>query len=119
MLRYGTYFSASVLTTMFLKDEVVAFAELAHGDLKGHLKKRETARQERVKMQKERAAQAAQRQSATSKATEAEVPRVAISGPQQVIVIEDSDEDENELVVEEEGRDDDRMFNELVVVEDD
>lgn len=119
MLRYGTYFSAGVLTTMFLKDDVEAFAELAHGDLKGHLKKRELARQERVRMQKERAIQAAQRQLASLKATEAEAPRVPTLRPQQVIVIDDSDEDENEVVVEDDGGDDDLMFNEMVVVVDD
>lgn len=119
MLRYGTYFSAGVLTTMFLKDDVEAFAELAHGDLKGHLKKREVARQERVRMQKERAIQAAQKQLASLKSTEAEVPIVPAPRPRQVIVIEDSDEDENELVIEVDGGDDDIMFNETVVVEDD
>lgn len=119
MLRYGTYFSAGVLTTMFLKDDVEAFAELAHGDLKGHLKKREVARQERVKMQKERAIQAAQKQLASLKATEAVVPRATISGPQQVIVIDDSEEGENKVVLEEDGGDDDLMFNETVVIEDD
>jgi len=119
MLRYGTYFSAGVLTTMFLKDDVEVFAELAHGDLKGHLKKREVARQERVKLQKERAIQAAQRQLASLKATEAETPRVPSLRPQQVIVIDDSDEGENEVVVEEDDGDDDLMFNEIVVVEDD
>ncbi|KAL1587384.1 hypothetical protein WHR41_03935 [Cladosporium halotolerans] len=46
-LRYGTYRSAGVLTTMFLQEDVEAFAELAHGDLKGHLKKREEARLQR------------------------------------------------------------------------
>jgi hypothetical protein len=119
MLRYGTYFSAGVLTTMFLKDDVEAFAELAHGDLKGHLKKREVARQERVKMQKERAVQAAQKQLASLKANEAAVPRATISGPQQVIVIDDGEEGENEVVLEEDGGDDDLMFNETVVIEDD
>lgn len=119
MLRYGTYFSAGVLTTMFLKDDVEAFAELAHGDLKGHLKKREVARQERVRMQKERAIQAAQRQLASSKATEPGVARVAAPRPRQVIVIEDSDEDVNEVVFGEDGGDDDLMFNETIVVEDD
>ena len=96
-----------------------AFAELAHGDLKGHLKKREVARQERVRMQKERAIQAAQKQLASLKSTEAEVPIVPAPRPRQVIVIEDSDEDENELVIEDDGGDDDIMFNETVVVEDD
>ena len=119
MLRYGTYFSAGVLTTMFLKDDVEAFAELAHGDLKGHLKKREMARQERVRMQKERAIQAAQRQLASLKATEAEVPRAPTLRPQQVIVIDDSDEDGSQVVVGDDGEDDDLMFNEMVVVEDD
>jgi hypothetical protein len=119
MLRYGTYFSAGVLTTMFLKDDVETFAELAHGDLKGHLKKREVARQERVKMQKERAIQAAKRQLASFKATEAEVPGVPTLRPQQVIVIDDSEEGENEVVVEEDDGDDDLMFNETVVIEDD
>lgn len=119
MLRYGTYFSAGVLTTMFLKDDVEAFAELAHGDLKGHLKEREVARQERVRMQKERAIQAAQRQLASSKATEPGVARVAAPRPRQVIVIEDSDEDVNEVVFGEDGGDDDLMFNETIVVEDD
>lgn len=105
---------------MFLKEDVEAFAELAHGDLKGHLKKREVARQERVRMQKERAMQAAQRQLASLKATEAEVSIVATPRPRQVIIIEDSDEDENENeVVEENGGDDDLMFNETVVVEHD
>jgi hypothetical protein len=119
MLRYGTYFSAGVLTTMFLKDDVEAYAELAHGDLKGHLKKREVARQERVKMQKEKAMQATRNFLASSKAIEAELSRASAPKPQQVIVIDDSDEDENELIIEEDGRDDDLMFNETVVVEDD
>ena len=47
-------------------------------------------------MQKERAMQAAQRQLASLKATEAEVSIVATPRPRQVIIIEDSDEDENE-----------------------
>ncbi|GAB7326191.1 hypothetical protein MBLNU13_g10188t1 [Cladosporium sp. NU13] len=119
MLRYGTYFSAGVLTTMFLKDDVEAFAELAHGDLKGHLKKREVARQERMRMQKDRAIQAAQRQLASLKATDAEVPKVPTLRPQQVVVIDDSDEDENEMVVEDDGGGDDLMFSETVVIEDD
>jgi hypothetical protein len=117
MLRYGTYFSAGVLTTMFLKNDVEAFAKLAHGDLKGHLKKREVARQERVQMQTERAMQAAQKYLAASEAVKSEVPRATKHGSQQIIVIDDSDE--NEAVVEEGGRDGDLMFNELVVVDDD
>lgn len=104
---------------MFLKDDVEAFAELAHGDLKGHLKKREVARQERVRMQKERAMQAAQKQLASLKATEPKVARVTAPRPRQVIVIEDSDEDVNEVIFEEDGGDDDLMFNETVIVEDD
>jgi len=119
MLRYGTYFSAGVLTTMFLKDDVEAFAELAHGDLKGHLKKREVARQERVKMQKEKAMQATRNILASSKAIEAELSRAPAPKPQQIIVIDDSDEDESELIAEEDDGDDDLMFNETVVVEDD
>lgn len=54
-LRYGTYLSAGVLTTMFLRHDVEAFAELAHGDLKGHLKKREEARLQRQLKRKMRA----------------------------------------------------------------
>ena len=104
---------------MFLKDDVEAFAELAHGDLKGHLKKREVARQERVRMQKERAMQAAQKQLASLKAAEPEVARVTAPRPRQVIVIEDSDEYENEVVFEEDSGDDDLMFNEVVAIEDD
>jgi hypothetical protein len=77
------------------------------------------ARQERVKMQKERAIQAAKRQLASFKATEAEVPGVPTLRPQQVIVIDDSEEGENEVVVEEDDGDDDLMFNETVVIEDD
>ena len=119
MLRYGTYFSAGMLTTMFLKDDVVAFAELAHGDLKGHLKKREDARQERVRVQRERALQAAQSYLAQSEARKAEASRTAKQGSQQVIVIDDSDDDEVEAIVEESGRDGDLMFNEMVVVDDD
>jgi len=104
---------------MFLRDDVEAFAELAHGDLKGHLKKREVARQERVKSQKEKAMQAARNFLASSKAMQAELSRAPAPKPQQVIVVDDSDEDENELVVEEDGGDDDLMFHETVVVEDD
>jgi type II secretory pathway component PulC len=83
------------------------------------LKKREVARQERVRMQNERAIQAAQKQLASLKATEPEVARVTDPRPRQVIVIEDSDEYENEVVFEEDGEDDDLMFNEVVAIEDD
>jgi hypothetical protein len=120
LLRYGTYFSAGVLTTMFLKDDVEAFAELAHGDLKGHLKKREVARQERVKAQKERATQAAQRQMAALEASKTDVLRVADPGAQPVIVLDDSnDEEEDKVFVEDDGPDGDLMFNEPIVVDDD
>lgn len=120
LLRYGTYWSAGVLTTMFLKDDVEAFAELAHGDLKGHLKKREDARQERMRLQKESAEQAAQRQLADFEADEAETSRAMELRPKDIIVIGDSDEDGDELIlIEEEVQDGDTMFNELVVVDDD
>jgi hypothetical protein len=119
MLRYGTYFSAGVLTTMFLKHDVEAFAELAHGDLKGHLKKREEARQERIRLQQERTMQAAQKQLIASEVTKGEVSRTAKRGSQQIIVIDDSDDDGREAVVEEDDRDGDLMFSELVVVDDD
>ena len=120
LLRYGTYFSAGVLTTMFLKDDVEAFAELAHGDLKGHLKKREVTRQERVKAQKERATQAAQRQMAALEASKTDVLRVADPGAQPVIVLDDSnDEEEDKVFVEDDGPDGDLMFNEPIVVDDD
>jgi hypothetical protein len=47
------------------------------------------------------------------------VARVTAPRPRQVIVIEDSDEDVNEVIFEEDGGDDDLMFNETVIVEDD
>ena len=46
-LRYGTYMSSNVATTMFLKKDVEALAILAHGDLKAHLTKRQADREER------------------------------------------------------------------------
>ena len=119
MLRYGTYFSAGVLTTMFLKRDVEAFAELAHGDLKGHLKKREEARQERLRLQQERTMQAAQKKLVASEATKGEALRTAKQGSHQIIVIDDSDDDGREAVVEEDDGDGDLMFNEVIVVDDD
>lgn len=111
ILRYGTYWSAGVLTTMFLQSDVEAFAQLAHGDLKVHLKKREVARKKRLANQKERD-ERAERQ------FEADQAAIARAAAQRVIVIEDSDDDAVE-VVEDEGQDDDLMFNEPVVVDDD
>jgi hypothetical protein len=46
-LRYGTYFSANVPTTMFARDDVEALAQMVHGDLKAHLKQRSLAREKR------------------------------------------------------------------------
>ena len=46
-LRYGTYMSSNVPTTIFLKKDVGALARLAHGDLKAHLAKRQADREER------------------------------------------------------------------------
>jgi hypothetical protein len=118
MLRYGTYFSAGVLTTMFLRADVEAFAELAHGDLKVHLKKREVARQERgkalVKTRESRDLRVAERQVGASGAAEAATSRVV--EVREVIVIDD---DNDEEVQGENGHDGDLMFNGLVVVDDD
>lgn len=123
ILRYGTYFSAGVLTTMFLKEDVEAFAELAHGDLRGHLQKREVARQERVRAQREKALKVAEKQVAAFEAATAGTSRaveVRQVGSRQVIVIDDDDEVEGEVeVVGEDGQDGDLMFNEPVVVDDD
>lgn len=119
ILRYGTYFSAGVLTTMFLREDVEAFAELAHGDLRGHLQKREVARQERVRAQREKAVKVAEKQVAAFEAAEAGTSRaveVRQIGKRQVIVIDDDDEVE---LVGEDGQDGDLMFNEPVVVDDD
>lgn len=57
-LRYGTYWSAGVLTTMFLESDVEALAHLIHGDLKAHLEKREAARQKRSANRQERGGRA-------------------------------------------------------------
>lgn len=51
-VRYGIYISSNVETTMFLKKDVEALAELAHGDLKAHLEKRQTEREERKRRMK-------------------------------------------------------------------
>lgn len=93
-LRYGTYFSAGVLTTMFLRDEVEAFARLAHGDLKGHLKGRELARRARERRKKERLAM---KQVEEYEAAEAEVSRAGGGG--EVIVIDDDEDDAGDGIV--------------------
>jgi hypothetical protein len=122
VLRYGTYFSAGVLTTMFLKADVKAFAELAHGDLKGHLHKREVARRERGRaLVERREARAAERRVKAVEAAEAASSRkveVRQVGAREVIVIDDDDGEV--LQVEgawENGQDGDLMFNEPVVVD--
>lgn len=56
-LRYGTYMSSNVPTTMFLRKDVEALAEFAHGDLKAHLAKRQADRE--VRRKKARVAKAA------------------------------------------------------------
>jgi hypothetical protein len=113
MLRYGTYFSMGVLTTMFLKADVEAFAELARGDLKGHLKMREVARRKRGKVVVK--TRVAERQLETEAAVEARQ-----IGAREIIVIDDDDEEEVRVEdVTGNGQDDDLMFNEPVVVDDD
>jgi hypothetical protein len=113
MLRYGTYFSMGVLTTMFLKADVEAFAELARGDLKGHLKMREVARRKRGKVVVK--TRVAERQLETEAAVEA-----MQIGAREIIVIDDDDEEEVRVEdVTGNGQDDDLMFNEPVVVDDD
>ena len=52
-VRYGTYITSNVPTTMFLRKDVEALAKLAHGDLKAHLAKRQADRDERRKKAKE------------------------------------------------------------------
>jgi hypothetical protein len=113
MLRYGTYFSAGVLTTMFLKADVEAFAELARGDLKGHLKMREVARRERGKVAVK--TRVVERQLETEAAVEARQ-----IGAREVVVIDDDDEEEGRVGdVVGDGQDGDPMFNTPVVVDDD
>lgn len=55
-LRYGTYISSNVATTMFLRKDVEALAKFAHGDLKEHLDKKQAARNERKRKDEERKA---------------------------------------------------------------
>lgn len=52
-VRYGTYITSNVPTTMFLRKDVETLAKLAHGDLKAHLAKRQTDRDERRKRARE------------------------------------------------------------------
>lgn len=79
---------------MFLRDEVEAFARLAHGDLKGHLKGRELARRARERRKKERLAM---KQVEEYEAAEAEVSREGGGG--EVIVIDDDDDDAGDGIV--------------------
>lgn len=43
-LRYGTYYSNGVVTTMFVTGEVEAMSKLAESDMSGHLRERRKAR---------------------------------------------------------------------------
>lgn len=52
-VRYGTYISSNVPTTMFLRKDVEALAKLAHGDLKEHLARKAADRDERRKRARE------------------------------------------------------------------
>lgn len=108
-LRYGTYFSAGVLTTMFMREDVAAFAELAHSDFTGHLEKRTAARR---RSKKDRAAEEAQKQVQAFEKAEAGRLR-ARTGSQNVIVIDD---DEEESLFDDRDADDE-LFSDLVVID--
>jgi hypothetical protein len=53
-LRYGTYMCFGVATTMFMKSDVEALAELRRGGLEAHLAKRQADREERKRKQDKR-----------------------------------------------------------------
>jgi hypothetical protein len=92
---------------------MLTFAELARGDLKGHLKMREVARRKRGKVVVK--TRVAERQLETEAAVEARQ-----IGAREIIVIDDDDEEEVRVEdVTGNGQDDDLMFNEPVVVDDD
>jgi hypothetical protein len=92
---------------------MLTFAELARGDLKGHLKMREVARRKRGKVVVK--TRVAERQLETEAAVEA-----MQIGAREIIVIDDDDEEEVRVEdVTGNGQDDDLMFNEPVVVDDD
>lgn len=52
-LRYGTYISSGVATTMFLRQDVEALSILAHGDFKAHLDRKQAERDERKRKRAE------------------------------------------------------------------
>ena len=52
-VRYGTYITSNVPTTMFLRKDVEELALLLHGDLRAHLAKRQADRDERRKKARE------------------------------------------------------------------
>lgn len=114
-LRYGTYFSAGVLTTMFMREDVEALAELAHGDLKGHLKKREAARQSSKKAREEKRQQKELEAYEAAEAGTSSAVNVARIGGMDVVIIDD--DDDNEVVAHNDFEADDAMFNELVVID--
>lgn len=110
-LRYGTYVSTGVATTMFLRKDVVARASLVHGDLRAHLKKREADREERnrkaVAMKAAKAALAAQLPPPVRLYDEAVLksammeelgrPGASVVAP---IVVNDSDDELGELIAD-------------------
>jgi hypothetical protein len=56
-LRYGTYFSSNVPTTMFLTADVRRLAEVVHGDIDQHMNRRKANAEARKQRKAERAAQ--------------------------------------------------------------
>lgn len=115
--RYGTYYSMGVLTTIFLRKDVKALAELAHGDLRGHLGKREEARKERARKKREAAEKKRKaivvidEDDETPELEEFENPH---DGERETVVIEDDEEQfdgSSEL-------DSDPLFEQLVTVDD-
>jgi predicted nucleic acid-binding protein len=106
------------LTTMFLRDDVEVLAELAKGDLTGHLKKRKKSREERETAAQELRALTAERH---ARRVAAGMEKAVVAARQgvslrDVVVVAD---DEEVQVFEEYSRDEDLMFGEVAVVEDD
>jgi len=48
-LRYGTYITSNVATTMFLREDVRRLAEFIHGDLSEHMRQKQAAKEARAR----------------------------------------------------------------------